>query len=459
MLEDDIEYTVYTHIRKVPSLNVFFSIVNNYSIMLIENAILYLLFGQRLKYKFNHKYRFVSMLIPLSVMILRYHLSDMGLMESNSAVALGTVSVFISILITAMVFYADSIAIKTLWTIVFLLILSLSDSLAILIFSLTGLTADDIIQSDSLYFASSLISKIIAFIILGIMEMLKKRSLIFPRFARTEIVCIVLINLFLLVFSVQMFQSPELTVDKNIILNSLFLFSFLISAITLIIIFKLSKKAEEDLEKRLSLQQLEMENKLNSDMTNVVETLRSLRHDMNNHIVVLKNLLDTQQYDILHEYIDDLCEEISPANDFVITKNKALSALIYNKSINAKMKHIEFEKLISVDYIDIPDKDLCSLVGNLLDNAIEACEKVPDNKYMELAMYIRDNNYCIECNNTFKEAPVIANNTLVSTKKSKGLHGIGFKNMKAIVSKYFGTLEYSYYDLFKVKITLPVNKK
>lgn len=425
--------------------------------MFIESIILYFLFVQRLTYKFNPKYRLFSMLIPLSAMIIRYHLSLLGLIKSASFNTLGAIIIFLSIFATAVFFYTDSITAKFLWSVIFLLIISLSDLMSIFLFSIVGFAPDEIIQSNILFFASSLLSKAISFLIVGIMGHLRKHNLMFPRYARTEIISIIIINLFLLVFSVQIFQSSEIKIDKMVILQLLFLLCFIISILTLVIVFKLSKKAEEDLEKKLTLQQLEMENKLNNDMTNVVETLRSLRHDMNNHVVVLKNLIYTKQYEILREYIDDICDEISPANDFIFIKNKALSALLYNKSVNAKMRQIDFETLISVDFIDIQEKDLCSLMGNLLDNAIEACEKVHDNKYIYLSMYTKNNCYHIECNNTFTDAPVIANNTFISSKKSRVLHGIGFKNMKAIVTKYSGTLECTYYDLFKVKIILPCN--
>lgn len=425
--------------------------------MIIECIILYLLFTQRLTYKFNPKYRLLSVLLPLCVMVIRFHLSLAGLFNSSSANAWGTIIVSLSIFSTAVFFFHDSITAKFLWFVIFLLILSLSDLLTIFIFSFAGFNPDAIIQSDTLFFISSLISKAIAFLIIGIMGHLKKHNLMFPRFARTEIVSIIIINLFFLVFSIQVFQSSEVMIDKNIILNVLFLLCFIISILTLIIVFKLSKKAEEDLNKKLSIQQLEMENKLNLDMTNVVDTLRSLRHDMNNHIMVLKNLIHTNQYEILQEYIDDICNDISPANDFIFLKNKALSALLYNKSINSKLKKIDLEIITSIDYINIPEKDLCSLMGNLLDNAIEACEKVSDDRYIKLSIYTKDDYYHIECSNSFIEAPIIANNTFISTKKNKALHGIGFKNMKAIVNKYSGTLEYTYYDLFKVNITLACN--
>lgn len=427
--------------------------------MLMECFILYFLFGQRLTYKFNPRYRIISILLPLSVMVFRYHLSLIDLLDFSFVNTLGTIAVYITILAYAFIFYKEFISAKFLWSVIFLLILSLSELMTIFLFSAVGFTSDRIIQSNSLYLASSIISKTIAIFIVGIMGHLKRRNLVFPRFARAEIISIIAINLILLIFSVQMFQSPQLTINKTIILNLLFLLTFIISVITLIIIFKLSKKAEEDLEKRLILQQLEMENKLNNDMTNVVETLRGLRHDMNNHIMVFKNLIDLKQYDVLQEYIDDICDEISPANDFIFLKNKALSALLYNKSINAKLKNIDFETLISIDFIEIPEKDLCSLIGNLLDNAIEACERVEDNPFIKLSIYTKSSCYHIECSNTFAVTPVIANNTLISTKKSKVLHGIGFKNMKTIVTKYNGTLEYSYYDLFKVKIIFPINNE
>ncbi len=431
------------------------SVFASYAVMILQFFVLYRLYGHTLTYKYNPKYRFLSILLPLLISIIRFHISLAGLIHNSISDLAAMAVLYISVFLCGILFYSDSIASKFLWTIIYFLIIALCEVLTLIIFQVFGFSSTDLLQSEALYYSSGLISKAAAFIPVELIRPLRKKTLMFPRFARLEIISIIFINLFLIVYSVYIFHSDTTALSKNTVLSLLFLLCFLISVLTFVIIFRLSGKAEEDLEEKLLIQQLEMENKLNNDMTNVVEKLRSLRHDMNNHVLVLQNLVHSKQYDILQEYLDDMCGEVSPANDFIFIKNKALSALLYNKSLNARLKNIEFETVISVDGFDIPDKDMCTLLGNLLDNAIEAAEKVLDNKYIQLILSKKDSDYYIECSNTFREMPVIVKNTFITSKVSKELHGFGMKNIQSIVHKYSGTMEYSYYDLFKVKITLP----
>lgn len=431
------------------------SVIANYPIMLLECYVLYRLYGHMLTYKYNQKYRFLSLLLPLSFSILRYQISITSL-NNNTVIDICTmVAAYASIFLCGLIFYTNSIAARFLWTVIYLLVISLSDLTTLIIFSAIGFSSNEILQTNSLYFASSMVSKITALIIVEVIGHLKRKNLMFPQFAKIEIISIICLNIILIIFSAQIFRSNKDMLNKNTVLTILFLLCFNISILTFFIIFRLSKKAEEDLEEKLLIQQLEMENKMNIDMANMVENLRSLRHDMNNHIIVMKNLIHTNQYTTLQEYIDDMCDEVSPANDFIFIKDRALSALLYNKALSAKLKQIEFDTLISVEAFDIPDKDMCSLLGNLLDNAIEAAEKVPDNKYIQLIMCKKGSVYYIECSNTFCEMPIIKNNNFISSKESQSLHGIGTKNIRSIVNKYSGSIEFTYYDLFKAKISLP----
>ena len=74
----------------------------------------------------------------------------------------------------------------------------------------------------------------------------------------------------------------------------------------ILLCYKLTNLANKELETQLKMQQIELENKLNEDLSAVVQNLRSLRHDMNNHIGIIHGLLETKEYDLLNEYLDDM---------------------------------------------------------------------------------------------------------------------------------------------------------
>lgn len=434
-----------------------FSILLEYIPMCLDCYILYRLFGYALNYKYNPKYRFFSVAPILLVSILRYHLTMTPLAENPIYHICDTILLYTVIFSCSIFFYRNSISTKILWTVIALLILALGETFSFIFLRFSRLDFSVIQQDAQLYAAVAISAKITALLIVEVTGRLKHKALTIPHYAKFEIFGIIVINLFLIVFSVRVFQSDTNTITKDTVLTLLFLLCFTMSVLTFTIIFKLSLKAEEELEEKLRMQQLEMENRMNMDMTNVVENLRSLRHDMNNHIGVLKGLIHSGQYNDLQNYIDGLYQDLSPANEFVFAHNKALSALLYNKTLNAKLKQIAFEPIISISDCNIPDKDMCALLGNILDNAIEAVEKTEDNKYIELIICQKHDVYSIQCSNTFRDAPIHINGNFISLKKDKELHGIGTKNIKAIVKKYGGTLSITYSDLFCISITLPLH--
>lgn len=438
-------------------MNSLIILLCNYIPMCLDCYIIYRLWKHTLIYKFQSKFQIISVLPILIISILRYHLAQTTLMENPTFNISYSLLLYIIIFSCSIFFHKNMLTAKILWTIIAFLILALGEVTVLMSIKLLNIATSSILQNPQLYITVAIATKICALLIVELIIRLKPRTLILPRYAHCEMYGIIGINLFLILFSVQIFHSGTKAVNKDTMLSLLFLLCFIISILTFSIIFKLSQKAEEELEEKLLIQKLEMENKMNADMTNMVENLRSLRHDMNNHIGVMSGLVHAKQYDALKEYIDEIYHDISPANEFIFTHNKALSALLYNKILNTRLKGIEFDPVIRITDCNIATKDICSLLGNLLDNAIEAAEKAENQKYIELVISQKNSSYIIQCSNTFRDIPIKINDNFITSKKSKNLHGIGIKNIKAIVNKYGGSLLISYTDLFRVKIILPIN--
>lgn len=110
---------------------------------------------------------------------------------------------------------------------------------------------------------------------------------------------------------------------------------------------------------------------------------------------------------------------------------------------------------------DIQSQDICAILSNLLDNAIEACEKnkVASNKWINLTIRVINAMIVIKVENSMEVKPIIKNNNLLTSKADDKLHGWGIKIVKSAVEKYGGVIKYTVSeDKFRVVVTLNYNK-
>lgn len=257
----------------------------------------------------------------------------------------------------------------------------------------------------------------------------------------------------LLVTSLFYIESKFITAESAIILS---LFAvMLISALSLLLLRKIAKKSDEIIVTNLKLQQMEMEHKQNQDMTHIVESLRSLRHDMNNHMSVLHGLLSMGEIADAQSYLESISKDLEVANTFFFTENKILSVLLNNKisKANALGIHLEIELLTNTT--PFADDELCAVLGNILENAIEANTE-HENPHIFFSMKKSDRKLLIQCDNTYTKAPIFENGQLITSKTDKSYHGIGTQNIRSIVDRHHGTILFSTDELFHVDIAIPL---
>lgn len=104
--------------------------------------------------------------------------------------------------------------------------------------------------------------------------------------------------------------------------------------------------------------------------------------------------------------------------------------------------------------------DVCSIFSNILDNAIEACNKINnDEKYIKIRGTVVKSYYVIRCENSKINKVKIKNNKIITSKKDKFIHGIGLKSVKSSLKKYDGELEIEDFEgEFLLQIYIPINK-
>ena len=157
----------------------------------------------------------------------------------------------------------------------------------------------------------------------------------------------------------------------------------------------------------------------------------------------------------------ELSEAVKIYDTTIKTGNEVIDTLLAEQSLHCNAHGINLTVIADASPLSfIPVNDMCSLFGNLLENAVEAAEKVPEKDNRLININIRpvagQMFFCVE--NSYAEEPVMRGGLPLSTKKSEaGYHGYGVKSVKLIAEKYGGNFTLSAKDgIFRVSILFPV---
>lgn len=174
---------------------------------------------------------------------------------------------------------------------------------------------------------------------------------------------------------------------------------------------------------------------------------RELWHDLKNHIHVLELLAGEERLDELNDYLGSFKRDVEIRMIPMKTGCTAVDALLSDKLYHAHRRDMEILlQVCDLSKIMIRPSDLCAVLGNLLDNAMEACDRLPENKKIQLRIKQQENFYYITVINTAEE-PKTADKALVSEKKGKenGVgHGLGLRSVERIAHQYGGSLVTDY---------------
>lgn len=164
--------------------------------------------------------------------------------------------------------------------------------------------------------------------------------------------------------------------------------------------------------------------------------LRALRHDMNGHLIALKRYFDTRDYESGRHYIETLGEQFQQTTPFLNTGNNALDAILSAKHSLAESKGIAFHTSITIQKdLPIAPEDCSVIFGNALDNAIEACDRLPADAEKSINLFLQQDATSILCKIT-NTAPPNTEKTFLTSKADKVNHGFGMKNIKEALEKY-----------------------
>ena len=191
------------------------------------------------------------------------------------------------------------------------------------------------------------------------------------------------------------------------------------------------------------------------------EVQKRKSHEFKNQILCIESLLKDHEYDEASKYVNNISKTFMGERNVINTNHVIVNAILNTKYQEAISKHIVFVfKVNDLSKISMDDEDLVVVLANLLNNAIEACEKCEEKKVIKFKFMIEDELIIFSVKNTYSQPLVYDNDEIKTSKTVKpDEHGVGIKNVIRIVEKYRGEYVVQNNEKeFYFSIVIPVRK-
>lgn len=220
-----------------------------------------------------------------------------------------------------------------------------------------------------------------------------------------------------------------------------------INILVFILFIREQKAKEVQIKYEILTKQTEMQSSSIEKLENSYMRMRELRHDMQNQLIIVNSLLENGKTDDLKKYVKAMINTVDEAAFMTISGQSAVDALLNEKLLTAHKNSIatDFE-IANLEDIFAEPMDLCIILANALDNAVEACVKLPEDRYINLKIVHEKDYILVSCANPSGEEPKRKNNEIVSSKDDSRYHGFGLKSIKTTAKKYNGDVMTRYKD-------------
>lgn len=307
-----------------------------------------------------------------------------------------------------------------------------------------------------------MLSKLIKFIIVLMVMLILKKNTVRANFK--DYLCLMIVP-FLSIFII-----IAVTIESNGIVNSGFTTNIAILGILIInfIVYYLLNniiKANEIREKQTRMEtQFMFQEKKYEQTAMSFKSIIGLIHDTNKHLIYLRECVAQKDYGEAIRYINVAISNIDNSYKRINTGFLVIDALVSNALNTAHINKIDFKTDIKIDKskIDIERYDLSVTLGNLLDNAIEACIKVSnlDDRYINVNIFTTDTALVINIINSAIGNHIGSKITFKTDKKDKVRHGYGLGNVNMIAEKYGGSFTAERKESkFEATVVLPLVNK
>lgn len=232
--------------------------------------------------------------------------------------------------------------------------------------------------------------------------------------------------------------------------NALMLISVISVVICISYVFfryTISSKKQKETEQMLTMQLVHYETLASKN-----RDLRTFRHDYRNNLISIYSLVDKGKDDEALEYIKKLDSDLTSTQNAFSTGNYLADAILSDKQETANKNGIQFDFDGSIPHSGISNNDLCTVLSNLLDNAIRGCEGALP-QIIKIRGKEGNSGFVLSVSNPVANPVEIKNNKIKTTKSDKENHGLGLEIIEKTSKKYNGYTQLSCEgSLFEVQV-------
>lgn len=211
------------------------------------------------------------------------------------------------------------------------------------------------------------------------------------------------------------------------------------------------------IDRRIAAYQNDLITRHCDEVQNIYKTMRGWRHDYHNHIQTLLALSGDEEK--TREYLLELNEDLTQIDTVLKTGNVMVDAILNSKLSLIKSKGIEVRaKAIVPPELTVSEIDLCVMIGNLLDNAMEAClrQSEGEERFIRVFLGVLKNQLYLSVSNSLGGEIRKSGKTYISSKNSE-THGFGLMRVDRIAGKYNGYVNRQNEDgVFATEVLLPL---
>lgn len=343
--------------------------------------------------------------------------------------------------VSALIWLKGNIAEKLFSSIISIVLIALINMAVLTLFSsildrnVSELITDRNIFRCLILFITKFLYFLATYAVLGIKNKLENRLNLL------EWIMIILIFLTTLIVGLFIFEFAfqfELSGIDHIFLNTAVISIVIINVITFYLFTMLNKRHNELLQfSKLQVQVAQQSKSLN-DLKELSLEMRKIRHDMTKYLDITSNLISSGKSEEALRYLEKIqTEKIDHTFHPITTSSDVINALLNTKFSYCKKHGIDFVYQITANVSTFSEMDLSVLLGNLLDNAIEAAEKC-EQPFVRITICESKAYLVVIVTNSIGASVLKENPNFKTTKKDQLHHGLGLLTVKDIVEKYDG---------------------
>ena len=208
------------------------------------------------------------------------------------------------------------------------------------------------------------------------------------------------------------------------------------------LLFRYTREYQRMLEQQFALQSMKLTENALGQIEETAAQLRELKHELGNQFIYMEQMVRKGEYDALEDYLQSVDKMYTQATELVSSGNPIVNAILNQKLSYARSVGIDTEvSVVLPEHTPLDDKTLCSLLGNLLNNAIEACRE-QEHPYLKVDIHPVKAYLALRVDNSVTYDVLKHNPHLHTTKENAENHGIGMKIIRRILEENDGLLHY-----------------